>query len=95
MAGQIRITPDVMRDRAGQYDREAEKVGEVVATMDSLLSQLQGEWEGQASQAYAGRFAELRPSFVKAQELISEIAQSLRNAASTLEQTDQAIAAGM
>ena len=95
MAGQIRITPDVMRDRAGQYDREAEKVGEVVASMDNLLNQLQSEWEGQSSQAYANRFAELRPSFVKAQELISEIAQSLRNAASTLEQTDQAIAAGM
>lgn len=95
MAGQIRITPDQMRNRAGEYDQEAAKVGEVIGKMDSLLGLLQEEWEGAAARAYADRFAQLRPSFTQAQQLIEEIATALRNTATTLEQTDQAIAAGM
>lgn len=86
MAGQIRITPDQMRDRATQYRTEASNVGDVIQHMDSLLQALQEEWEGSAAQAYSSRFQELRPGFVKAQDLITEIAQSL-------EETDSNIAA--
>lgn len=89
----IRITPDSMRERANQYRNEAQKVNDVIAQMDSLLGQLQGEWEGAASQAYAARFAELRPGFVKAEELINEIAAALVATANTMEQTDADIAA--
>jgi len=95
MAGQIRITPEQMRGRAGEYDAEATKVGETISKMDQLLGLLQEEWEGAAARAYADRFTQLRPSFVQAQQLIEEIAQALRNTATTLEETDQAIAAGM
>lgn len=92
MAGQIRITPDQMRSRAGEYRAEADNVGQVISKMDSLLQALQDEWEGAASQAYASRFGELRPGFVKAQDLINEIAQSLDATAQSLEETDQNIA---
>lgn len=92
MAGQIRITPDQMRSRSGEYRAEAQKVQEVIAKMDSLLAALQSEWEGQSSQAYAQRFGELRPGFVKAQQLIEEIARSLDSTAQALESTDQQIA---
>lgn len=92
MAGQIRITPDQMRSRAGEYRVEADNVGSVISRMDSLLSALQSEWEGEASNAYASRFQELRPGFVRAQELITEIAQSLDSTAQALEETDANIA---
>lgn len=95
MAGQIRITPDQMRSRANEYRVEAENVQGVIAKMDSLLSQLQGEWEGEASRAYAARFQELRPGFVQAKELIDEIARALDNTAMALEETDAQIAAGL
>lgn len=88
----IRISPDVMRERAGQYRAEAEKVGEVISKMDSLLGMLQGEWEGASSQAYAARFAELRPGFVKAEELINEIAAALNSTANIMQETDESIA---
>lgn len=93
MAGQIRITPEQMRSRAGQYRTEAENVGSVISNMDSLLNALRGEWEGAASDSYAERFSELRPGFVKAQELINEIAQALDSTAQSLEETDSNIAA--
>lgn len=92
MAGQIRITPDQMRSRANEYRTEAENVGNVISKMDSLLAALQTEWEGESSRAYEARFNELRPGFVRAQDLINEIAQSLDSTAQSLEETDANIA---
>ena len=92
MANQIRITPDQMRERANQYRQEADKVGDVIAQMDSLLSALQGEWEGSASESYAARYAELKPGFMKAQNLIDEIARALDSTAQIVEETDSSIA---
>ena len=92
MANQIRITPDQMRSRANEYRTEADKVSDVISRMDSLLSALQGEWEGAASESYAARYAELRPSFVRAEELIREIASSLDATANIVEETDTNIA---
>ena len=92
MSDQIRITPDQMRTRAGQYRGEADKVSEVISTMDTLLQALQGEWEGSASESYAGRYQELKPTFAKAEELIREIASALDSTANIVEETDVNIA---
>jgi WXG100 family type VII secretion target len=92
MANQIRITPDQMRARANEYRTEADTVNSVIVKMDSLLNALQGEWEGSASESYAQRYAELKPGFVKAEELIREIAAALDSTANIVEQTDQDIA---
>ena len=93
MANQIRITPDQMRQRANQYRNEAENVHGVIGSMDNLLSALQSEWEGQASESYAERYQELKPGFQKAEELIREIAQALDSTANIVEETDSSIAA--
>lgn len=93
MANQIRITPDQMRQRAGEYRTEGGKVHDVIVKMDQLLTALQGEWEGAASESYAARYAELKPGFQKAEELIGEIAQALDSTANIIEETDANIAA--
>ena len=93
MSDQIRMTPDMMRSRASEYATQSEMMGEVISRMDSLLSQLQSEWEGAASRSYAEKYEELKPGFVKAQELIMEISEALNKTAQTVEETDQAIAA--
>lgn len=92
MAGQIRITPDQMRSRANEYRREADNVNGVIGQMDSLLGALQSEWEGAASESYAARFQELRPTFTKAEDLIREIATALDSTARIVEETDSNIA---
>lgn len=92
MANQIRMTPDAMRERANQYRQEAETVNGVISKMDTLLQQLQSEWEGAASESYAGRYAELKPGFMKAEELIREIATALDASAKIVEETDANIA---
>lgn len=92
MAGQIRMTPESMESQAMRYLTEAENVDSVIRNMDSLLQQLQTEWEGAASQAYAERYGQLKPGFEKARDLIVEIAESLRKSANALRETDQNIA---
>lgn len=93
MAGQIRISPDTMRERAGSYRNEAENLGNIISSMDSLLTALQEEWEGAASEAYAAKFQELRPGFVEAEALINDIADALDKTANVLEETDANIGA--
>lgn len=93
MAGQIRITPEQMRARAGEYRGQADVVNGVIGQMDTLLGNLQSEWEGSASESYAARYAELKPGFMKAEELIREIAAALDSTARIVEETDASIAA--
>lgn len=92
MANQIRITPDQMRERANQYRNEAEAVNGVIGRMDTLLQQLQAEWEGSASESYAARYTELKPGFLRAEALIREIAAALDSTARIVEETDTSIA---
>lgn len=91
-SGQIRITPEQMRGRASEYRVEAGNVEGVISKMDTLLSNLQSEWEGASSESYAARYQELRPSFVKAQDLINEIATALDATANSIEELDTSIA---
>lgn len=92
MANQIRITPDTMRQRAGEYTTQAGNIESVITKLDSLLNQLQSEWEGDASRAYAEKFRQLRPGFVKAKELVDEISAALKKTAQIVEETDSNIA---
>ena len=71
---------------------EADTVNAVISKMDSLLQQLQSEWEGASSESYAARYQELKPGFVKAEELIREIATALDSTAKIIEETDADIA---
>ena len=91
-SGQIRMTPDTMRTRAGEYRNEAETLQGVIEKMDYLLNTLLTEWEGSASEAYANKFGELRPSFVSAKQLIDDIALALDKTAEAVESTDSQIA---
>lgn len=90
--GQIRMTPDTMRSRASEYANQAESLQQIISKMDALLSNLQSEWEGDSSRAYAERFAQLRPGFVKAKNLVDEISKALIASANIVENTDSEIA---
>lgn len=89
---QIRMSPEQMRGRAAEYRTQANNVQEVISKMDTLLQALLSEWEGSSAEAYSARYTELKPSFVKAQTLINEIAASLDSAANQTEELDQGLA---
>ena len=74
MAGQIRMSPETMRTRATQTDKQAQTVQEVISTMDKLLATLKGEWEGDAVKGYEDRYNKIKPAFKNAKELLDETA---------------------
>jgi WXG100 family type VII secretion target len=94
MAGQIRITPDVMDQRAGEYRQRESEVNDIISKMDSMLNTLMSEWEGDAARSYQERWtSDLKPSFQRASTLIEEIAVALNKTAQILRDTDAQIAA--
>lgn len=90
----IRIDPDIMNQRAGQYRIEAQNIGRVMSSMDNLMRNLQMEWEGEASRSYETRyFSEVKPNLQKVQQLIEDIAQSLDTVAAEMRERDAMMAA--
>lgn len=92
MAGQIRLTPEEMHNRAREYRTESENIGQVISTMDRLLGQLEMEWEGAASRSFGDQYRELRPAFEKAQQLVETISTQLDQTAEAVSGLDQEIA---
>ena len=92
MAGQIRMTPEQMRQRAGEVRTQGETFQDVINRMQSIISELQTEWEGQASRAFAEQFDRLKPAFNDMRQLIDDIGSQLNATANAVEQLDQDIA---
>lgn len=91
MAGQIRMTPETMRQRAVDTDKQVEAMQNLITAMDRLLTTLKGEWEGDAMKGYEERYNKIKPSFNNAKELLEEIAYNLRETARIVEETDKNI----
>jgi len=92
MAGQIRMTPETMRTRAGEVRQQGETFQEVINRMQNVINELQTEWEGQASQSFAEQFNRLKPAFNDMRQLIYDIGTQLDGTANAVEQLDQEIA---
>lgn len=89
---QIRMSPGRMRDRATQYNNEAEEIERVIKKLDSLISELQTEWEGSASTSFGNQFSQLRPSFVNMKDLVLKISNQLQKTATIYEDNDRHLA---
>lgn len=92
MDGRIKMTPETMRQRAGETDKKAQSMQELINAMDKLLITLKGEWEGDAMSGYEDRYNKIKPTLKNAKELLDEIANNLRSTAKIVEETDKSIA---
>ena len=92
MAGQIRLTPEQMRQRAGEMRTQGQTFQDVINRMQNLINELQTEWEGQASRAFYDQFNRLKPAFNDTRQLIDDIGTQLDATANAVENLDQEIA---
>jgi len=92
MAGQIRMTPEQMRSRAGEVRKQGDAFQDVIGRMQVIINELQTEWEGQASRAFAEQFDRLKPAFNDMRNLIADIGTQLDGTANAVEQLDRDIA---
>ncbi|MED4129431.1 WXG100 family type VII secretion target [Shouchella miscanthi] len=88
----IRVTPEELYQKAEDYNRSSGEVHDLISRLDGFRDQLQGMWDGQASEAFVQQYDELKPSFVRMGDLLGEVSEQLRNSGRTLEETDQQIA---
>lgn len=92
MPQEIKLAPDEAREIAKQYRQEADAVNQVIGNMDTLLQRLSQAFVGNAYNEYDARYQELKPGFVKAEELIREIAAALDSSVNAIEELDRRIA---
>lgn len=85
---QLRVTPDQLDERASKYEVHAGEMADLIAALDSLNSTLQGEWEGNSASKYFATYSELKPSFTKMQELITDLAKELHQQANKFREAD-------
>ena len=95
MAGQIRTTPEELRARSAEYRQKAEEIATVIQGLDSLISRLQDEFEGQAAQAFHQQYQDIRPHFVKGREMTENLSQQTAQMAQNFEELDQQMASSL
>ncbi|TDL31369.1 WXG100 family type VII secretion target [Jeotgalibacillus sp. S-D1] len=92
MSGNIRVTPAELEQVASRYLQESSMANEQVTRLDNMIDQLVSMWEGQASQAFADQYAELRPSYVRMSQLLEEVSRQLQSASNALQEADSNVA---
>lgn len=95
MAGQIRITPDEMRQRAIDYTSRREELTTLIGNLDTLLSNLREEWDGSASEQFDTQWLEIKPGFNNCEQLLDSITTQLNQTAQAMESLDADIASQM
>lgn len=88
----IRISPEQMVMRAGEFDQCCEEFNVLVSKMRSMVGLLNEEWSGMASSAFAEQFQSLEPGFSATSNLISAIASQLRGVSTAMQEVDSGIA---
>lgn len=85
---QIRISPDMMRNRSNQYVSYNQELIQLMSGLDNLLHQLNEEWEGAAAVGFESQWQTLRPSFTNCSNMLESISIQLNQTASAMEELD-------
>lgn len=88
----IKLSPEQMEQKASEFNQRCEEFNQVVSHMRNMVSSLCDEWAGQSSQAFYDQFGSLEPSFTATSDLITSIAQQLRDVSAAMQNMDQEIA---
>ncbi|MFV0466355.1 MAG: WXG100 family type VII secretion target [Lachnospiraceae bacterium] len=88
----IKLSPEQMEQKAGEFNQRCEDFNQVVSSMRTMVTTLCDEWAGQSSQAFYDQFGSLEPGFQATSELITSIAQQLRDVSAAMQSIDQEIA---
>ena len=89
---QIKLSPEELRTSASKYTNGSEEVTAVLTTLRSEQETIRANWEGNAFDSFDQQFNELAPKIEDFAQLLQDINAQLNNVATTLEETDQALA---
>lgn len=89
MAGQIRVTPEILQERANEYGTASNDITTIMNNLQRLQDTLRSEWEGDAFQGFDAQFNELKPKVQNFAELMQQINEQLVKTAQAMQQNDQ------
>lgn len=81
MADMLQVTPDLLRNKAAELREYRAAHDDTVTRMKNLVNGLQGEFKGDAANAFVEKFGSMQSSFDKFSELIGELSMMLDTAA--------------
>ena len=84
----IRLTSDVLKQRAGEVTQCMEDQQEIIRTVSRVIDEVVAEWEGEAQKGFISAFNEARPVYEKFAPDLSNFADFLNNYANTMEYLD-------
>ncbi len=88
----IKLTPDELRQSATKYTAGSQSVTDVLTSLTNEQAVISENWDGNAFDSFEQQFNELSPKIRQFAELLEEINKQLNHVATTLEETDNALA---
>lgn len=86
---EIRMTPDVLRAKAGTVRDYKVQHDALTQSVTSLVNGLEQTWQGSAQKAFLTKFESMRSVFAELSEMMEGYAQDLVTAADEMQQTDR------
>lgn len=85
----IRITPEQVRQVAGQFAQAANQSQEMVTRLTNAVNSMQPEWEGMTSQRFYADFQQWSGQMARFVELLNGISTQLNQIADRFAAADQ------
>jgi len=95
--GQIRITPEELRDGADFILQKLESITSEVNELKAKIDEVTGNWEGAAQSAFLNSFeSDVYPILKDTMpQCIEGVAQQMKTSADTMEDTDSSLASSL
>ena len=84
----IRLTSDVLKQRAGEVTQCMEDQKEIINKVSNLIDEIVSDWEGEAQKGFIEAFDRARPVYEKFAPDLENFANFLNNYANTMEYVD-------
>lgn len=88
----IGVNADVLRTRSQEVKGDSADLGELTARITNRINGLESDWQGAAATSFIQQWADIKPSFDKAQQLLDDIGTQLDQAATAFEEFDSDMA---
>jgi WXG100 family type VII secretion target len=89
----IGVNAEILHGHSNEIKGDSGELGQLIAKITNRINALDTDWKGQAATSFIQQWADLKPSFDKAQQLLDEIGTQLGQAATAYESFDAEMAA--
>lgn len=89
MTGMIRVTPEKLITTAQEFSTQGSKLNETTDEMLSLVDSLDCFWQGEASRAFASKFAALKDDMCRMFRMVQEHARDLEQMAENYREAEE------